>query len=251
VRIVSLTKVVVTQVGSFQQSIKLMEAVHALLVAEGKPASADRIDEARNLLPVVEAEIQEGFPLFHGLAAIGLWSAFEAFAKDLLLDCLENDPAFLKIHSVQKVKVSVARFGAMSEDARHAHILASMAVDIGAEGRPGIAGIERLFREFGLGGSPSDELRACLLELKAVRNALVHRSGVADWRLVQLCPWLGLEPGDAVRISGQMLMMYATSSLVYGTDLTLRLVKHYGLPDRGLTEFVRALEPGVRRTKVP
>jgi hypothetical protein len=248
VRIIKLTNVVVQQVRVYPQSIKLMEAVHALMVVEGESPPTDHVETARDLLPIVEAETKQGFPLFHGLAAIGVWGALEAFADDLLLDCLASDPEFSKVESVQKLKVSVADFGAMSEGARHAYILRALKVEPKTGGSPGLGGIERLFQGFGLVGSPSDELRACLVELNAVRNVLLHRSGVADERLVQLCPWLGLAPGDDVQVLNNMVLMYAISSLVYGTDLTLRLVRRYELPERGLPKFIESLEPGVVRT---
>jgi len=247
-RIVKLTEVVVSQVRVYPQSVKLLEAVENLRVVEGESPETNHVEAARGLLPIVEAETKQGFPLFYGLAAIGISSALEAFADDLLFDYLASDPEFSKVESVQKVKVSIAEFVAMSEGARYAHILRSLKLKSKAEGRPGVGGIESLFGEFDLGGSVSDELRACLAELKAVRNNLLHRSGIADERLVELCPWLGLEPGDDVLVSGDMVVRYATSSIVYGSELTLRLVRRYELPEGTLPKWIEALEPLVVRT---
>ena len=85
------------------------------------------------------------------------------------------------------------------------------------------------FKPFGLSGPVDDNVRRDLFELNQIRNAWVHRSGFADRRLVESCPWLNLKVGDAIRIDHKTTERYYNSVMAYALELIVRNGEYFGV----------------------
>jgi hypothetical protein len=246
-KIVRLTGAAAAETARLPRTIDLMEAVDALKKSQGKPTDPDSIAEAKRVLPLLEAERAQGFPLFHGLAAIGIWSTLEAFIEDLLLGCMMRDAAFADVENVRRLKVPLLEFEGMTTEARKQWIIESLESALGVSRKPGAGKFEPVLGAFGLGGPVDDECRACLVELSAVRNVLAHRNGRADARFISTCPWLDLCSGDEVLVNQRMLTAYGTAAIAYGTGVYRRALVRFGEPTEREDTFLSSL-PVVHRT---
>ena len=62
-----------------------------------------------------------------------------------------------------------------------------------------------------------------------IRNVIVHRASLADRRLVQNCPWLGLKLGDKVLVTHQSLGAYGEALAKYVLTILERACLRYGV----------------------
>lgn len=244
---VQLIGAAVMDAARLPATVELLDAVNDLNKERGQPTNPRRVAYAKSLLPLVEAEAKNGFPLYHGLATIGIWAGLEAFVEDLLIACMTHDGTFSDVPAVRKLKVPLLQFEAMSRDERLVWLLENVSVSLESSVAFGAGRFERLLNVFGLGGAVEAELQACLVELSAVRNVLVHRGGRADIRLVSNCPWLGLHAGDEVRVTQRMLSTYGVSAVRYGTLVYQRVMLRFGGDADREDRFLATL-PKVART---
>jgi hypothetical protein len=101
----------------------------------------------------------------------------------------------------------------------------------GADFKPGAARFEALLEPTQLSGPVPDAIRRTFLELSQLRNCLVHRSGVADSRLIEKCPWLGLSAGQRIRLSAADFRRFYLGALSYVLLLDHRYVAVWNQPD--------------------
>jgi hypothetical protein len=244
---VQLTGAAAMDAARFDWTVNVLDAVNDLRASKGEPTFPEYIAHAKRLMPMVQTERETGFPLFHGLATIGIWAALEAFVEDLLLACMGHDEKFIEVPAVSKLKIPLLAFQAMKpENVRH-WILENVEVGLNSAMAPGVGKLEGALDAFGLGGPVDAELRACLVELHAVRNVLVHRGGRADSRLLANCPWLGFKHGDEVRVDQRMLSMYGLSAIRYGSVVYRRVQVRFGGDPAREDEYLRTI-PDVTRT---
>ena len=143
------------------------------------------------------------------------WNALEDVVDRLALSWLRSDIRSPKSNSVNNVKVSIARFELMSQDERLTYILEQIKRDDKLVKGSGIEKFEGIFRAIGLGGTVEPHIKDKIKELLEVRNAIMHRRGQADEKLVSRCPHLGLEIGDQIIISESMYQEYVDAVAIY------------------------------------
>src|SRR3972149_9971838 len=100
--------------------------------------------------------------------------------------------------------------------------------ELESRNRRGVARLGALLQPFGLAGAVPEDTERILLELYHVRNVLVHRRGVADRKLVQAWPWLGLAPGDQVRVTHEQYARYHGAVAAYALELIVRVAGRFG-----------------------
>jgi hypothetical protein len=168
-------------------------------------------------------ERKAGFPYLNGMAAIRLWTILEVAVEDLALDVLKN-PTPSVSDVLRGLKGPLLEFAAASPDQQAEFLLGELKLTLKATLKSGVGRFEALLSPLGLGGAVDDYVRKALLELSVVRNVLVHRSGIADLRVIASCPWRNWQTGAQVSVSGQDLAMYECAVLWYLTALSLRIV---------------------------
>lgn len=186
-------------------------------------------------------ETEKGYPTYHGLATLALWSVLEAFTEDVCLACLEFKPDVLRddfLTGRVPVKELVAYAG-MSAEARREYLLQQLDRPDQQEPQPsrgkpplnqqepkpshGKRRLERQLKAFGLSVKASGAVNNALCEFYAVRNVLAHRNGRTDRRFVELCPWSGLTEGAELLVSDAKLDYFGKTAMHYATLVTMRV----------------------------
>jgi hypothetical protein len=241
VKTTRLINAAVLELHRFPQSINLMQKVDELRRFKGDDIDDDATKRAEDDAPVIKDETDKGFPFFYGLATVAIWGGLEAFIEDLLALCLENDSSLMSLESVAKIKVSISRFEAMPLEQRRHYIIDTIERDMQSKYKQGVSRFESLLGVFGLGGSVDDNTKRTLLEIAGVRNVLVHRSGIADERLVTTCPWLGIKIGQTVRVDRSTFSRYSLAPPRYAAIVFSRVTSHFGGNPESVDKFIQSL----------
>lgn len=153
-------------------------------------------------------ELDNDLPLIRGQAVVTLWTLLETAVRDVVKAWLVHAPGSVNDRKIAGIKIPLGQFMAMSEDQRLEFLVTEMdrSINVGDDG--GIARQEALLEYLGLAGEIPAQLKADLVELVAVRNVLVHRSGIADARLKKLCPDFDANVGDPIRVTTNMFSRY-------------------------------------------
>jgi hypothetical protein len=176
-----------------------------------------------------QKELDGGFPLLHAHAVVGVWGAFESALEDALVGMLMNEPDLLQKDAFAKFRIPLAQFESLEKEERIRLLVEELERGHGLARKQGIAGFESLLDCVNLSGAVEPEVTRTLWELSNVRNVLIHRASVADRRLVQNCPWMGLKVGDKVVISHTALRTYHDALTEYLTVILRRLCAKYGI----------------------
>ncbi len=130
---------------------------------------------------------------------------------------------------LKKVKGPLVDFLGASDDERAEWLSQELKLVVKITLIKGVGRFEAVFDAIGLGGPVEDEPRRAFLELSEIRNAIVHRGGRADRRLVERCPWLGLEVGGELQVESTRFSSYFLAVHWYVAELAARNVR--GTPD--------------------
>lgn len=178
-------------IGAEEDQDNRAEEKHQLSMAEIRA----RAEFAKN-------EAQRGHPTLHAHALIAQWAALETSVEDLCVAFLVNKPDFLKKDIFAKAKVPLAEFQLLDKEERSRFLLGEVERQ-GAARRYGVDRFETLLEPFELSGPVGDDIKKSLYACHHVRNVLVHRGSIADRRIVEACPWLGLRIGDRLMVTQQ------------------------------------------------
>lgn len=205
--------------------------VQALAKADGKSGEEvhDRLESAKKEAELAHREINDGFPLLHAQTTIALWSALETAIRLFLARWLQNYKQAMEVEAIQKLRVRIVEYERLEGEDRFFYILNRLEQELATPLKTGVKRFELLLEPFGLSGPVDEDVRRNLFELNQVRNVLVHRSGVADRRLVDSCPWLKLKVGEPVKVNHEMTDHYFQSALKYATELIVRIGEHFGV----------------------
>ena len=145
------------------------------------------------LTTFAQKQINRNFATLYAQTLISLWSNLENTLLTFLLSWILNEPTSKEQEQVKNIKVSLAKFGAMSEEERAEFIFDEIKKKRPA---PGITQFEDLFKLFGLPGNVDEVTTRTMFEMFKIRNVFAHRGGIADKKFTTDCPWLGYEKGD-------------------------------------------------------
>jgi len=207
---------------------KIVEVLAKIEKGSAKEAK-DSLESAKKEAELAQREVDEGFPLLHAQAAIALWSALEATVRLFIARWLQNYRQAMEVEIIQRLRVKIGDYERLEDEDRYFYILDRLDQELPAPLKRGITRFESLLAPFGLSGQVDEDVRRNLFELNHVRNSLVHRSGFADRRLINSCPWLKLTVGDRVKVNQEMLQNYFQSVIKYSTELIARIGEHFGV----------------------
>lgn len=161
----------------------------------------------------------------HGLAYIRLCTALEVLVDAVLVAVLSDTDRWDQLPMVSGLKVGkvdVVSLLRSSADQRVRFIAEEIKKGIGAPLKSGIGRFECVLDAVGMSGSVPSKVRDSILQLVEVRNAVVHRGGIADRRLVDKVPGLGFKEGDTIQISRVEFAIASTASIWYILELRRR-----------------------------
>jgi hypothetical protein len=190
--------------------------------------SDDSVAEANRQAELARPEVERDFPLLHAHALLGLWSGLEALVEDSAVAWLLAKPDILQRPEFSKIRIPIGEYRLLAPESQMSYIINEVQRDIRL--MPGITRFERLLNLIGLGGAVSDEeLRKAIYEAQQVRNALAHRGGLADRKLLEACPWLGLKHGQPLHVTHERFLYYRNAIYIYTGDVLNRFRIHEGM----------------------
>ncbi len=215
-------------IGGISLIRELPDLVDPVATTVDKYAGEGTLERTKKEAALADREVREGFPLLHAQATIAVWSSIESTVRLFLAQWLRNEKKAMDVDIVQKLKVRFGEYERLSDEDRSFFIVDRIEQEVVAPLTNGINRFEALLEPFGLSGKVKDEVRRDLFELSHVRNALVHRYGVADKRLAEGCPWLKLTVGDPLRVNHDQTRRYLRAAVQYNIELILRISEYFG-----------------------
>ena len=191
----------------------------------------DNLDKAKAHAGVLAsfAELQQsnGNPYLYGLSSIRLWTLLEALIDELVVEAMK-DPALCDKASLSKLKGPLIEFKSASPDEQAEFLADTLKQAVDAPLKLGIGRFEAILDPVRLGGSVDENVKRTLFELSQVRNCVVHKSGIADRRLIDACPWLNAERGKELRVTDAMFHRYMMAVYWYLFELRGRVDERNG-----------------------
>lgn len=223
-----LAKVVRLSVRGMQMTQSLPKMMEVLRKADGRDLDAEMHRNAVTDAEFIEQERSSGFPVVHGQAILSLWSLLELTVKDLIAVWIKNKPDLLLAPPISNYKIKIGDYLAIDEDERCLFFVDVIERDLGAGVKNGINRFESLLEAVGLTGVTPDKMNQVFFEFGQVRNALAHRGGFVDKKLIDNCPWLDLKIGEAINPNLEMFQRYFCISASYTNLLICRTAMSFG-----------------------
>ncbi|WP_371599469.1 hypothetical protein [Streptomyces sp. NBC_00564] len=214
---------------SLEQSDYVKWLTESSLIPEDEKPTAQSIADIELRVRVAQKEKENDFPLLHGHTLMGIWGALEACVEDLCVAYMQAYPAVLDEPGLARVSVPFAEFRKLSEVEKLRYLVSEVQQRKKTGLRIGIKVFEDLLESLGLDGEVHPYIRETLYEAQQVRNALAHRGGVADQRLCEACPNLGLSAGDRIKISQEKLGKITNAMRGYIVTVMNRIFCLHGL----------------------
>jgi len=197
-------------------SIKGMETF--LKLSEGwKQRNPEALEKRRVDLSIVNRENGHGFPGLHARHTVSLWNMLDVTLSESLVQLFIADSAALELPAFDKLKFSVAQYRDMSRTQLMRFAVTELKQHYSSPYRfnKGVRVYERIYKELGIESNIPKEIDKLLIELRAMRNVIVHNMAIADERLVQVCPWLKLEVNAPAIVTAPQYREYKNASLSY------------------------------------
>lgn len=225
-----LTQVLRLSIGGIHMLRGRHQALKVLAEVDGKLEDVkEELLRAEKDKELAQREVENDFPLLHEQATIALWSSLEALVRSFLAKWLANVPAAWQSEAVKKLKVKLGDYEALEPQERCLWIVDLVDQEVSGPLRSGITRFESLLQPFGLAGPVDEGCQKALYELSQVRHALVHRSGIADKKFVDACPWVGAVPGSPLVVTHRMWRSYNESLAHYVLEIIQRVRVHFGV----------------------
>jgi hypothetical protein len=189
---------------------------------------AEKLQAAERDAEWVQKEALNGFPILHAHSTIALWSILHVTSEDLAIAWLEHTPEAWQIDEAQRIKVPIATYNALEGRDRVRFVVQELAHSRGSGHRSGASALDTVLNLFGLAPPIGQNLRQALHELHQVRNVLVHCGGVADHKLVQECPWLGLQQGETISVPHSLWAWYHLAAERYAERMMNAVILRFG-----------------------
>ncbi|PMS38049.1 hypothetical protein [Trinickia symbiotica] len=180
---------------------------------------AEAVERAREMENLAAREVSGDFPLLHSASTVLVWGALEAAFRDFLVRWFVVYPSSRTASEFNNVRVRISEYEALSGEDRMRYLVGHLEREFAAALKPGVGRFECLLKPFGIFPKITDAQRRTLCELAAVRNVIVHRAGIADSRLLELCPWLDIEVDRHLVVGRRMFLGYVEAANAYATSL--------------------------------
>lgn len=199
----------------------------------GKHDSKEKLRLAKKEMELAQREVEYDFPLLHEQATIALWSSLEALIRSLVAGCLANETSTWQLDSISRLQVRLGEYESLDHLEKCLWITDLLDQSTSAPNKSGINRFEKLLQPFNLHGSFDDKYSKSLYELHQIRNALVHRNGIVDRKLVSSCSWLDFKLGQQILISHEMWDKYQESLGKYVIAIAKRTKEQFGRESKG------------------
>lgn len=229
------------------ETIDLQCRIAEVLNEKSQYESEDHLNAAKQYALKVaefsEGQRKKGSPYLYSLCAVRLWALTEALVDELVVHSLLTPSKCSDQTLLAKLKGPLIEFRAASPDEQAEFLSETLKQLVDAPLKQGAGKFEALLAPVGLSGEINDEIRRTLYELSQVRNIIVHKSGRADRRVVDACPWLDLKRGDSLHVTFKMFNCYRLSVYWYLVAIRKRVNARYDTRGEiNLDEILREIE---------
>lgn len=186
-------------------------AMKVLAEVEGKlddPATSKHLEQTERQAALATTEVEDDYPVLHGLAVVALWSWLEHFVKRLVALWVMNRPGALNAPAIQRLRVRLGDYLQLERDEQANFLVDLLEQEQGSPLKRGVIRFDSLLEPFELNCGLPEGCAQTLFELQQIRNVVAHRNGRADKRLLSECPWLKVDLNEPVKISRRMLDAY-------------------------------------------
>lgn len=171
---------------------------------------------------MAEKLAENDFALANSHTLVSLWAGIESCVEDTVVLALINDEKTvdavrrevrLRGHSSGLLEEPEARraFRALERTARQTNSV--------LETYDWCLSLLEVYR------IPGSDLSDSLTEINALRNSIMHNTGIADERTVRSAPTLNLKPGDQIRLSRDELRSYYDSMSSFVQEVLKGVIK--------------------------
>jgi hypothetical protein len=162
-------------------------------------------------------EVEDRFPFMHTQALVSLWSYAEDCLYGTLVNWIANEPTALQKDHVEdkvlKIKIDLAMYETLDRMGRAEYLVDQLK----PVSQRGVNQFENLLEAFKFKGNVEKDVKDTIYEMQQVRNVVAHRSGLADKKLLDTCPWLGdkYQIGDPVQVTFEDFDRYSAAIKSY------------------------------------
>jgi hypothetical protein len=182
----------------------------------------EAIERGKKLEEFAKVEVQNNFPFLLNLASVNLWGIIEATVDDLGSILITSWPECRDSETVRRIRGPLIEFASASESEQAEYLLSELKRSVNASLKLGIDRFESILNCLCLGGSVHELVKELFFELSQIRNIVVHNVGKADKKIVESCPWLGLQIGQDVKTDHPHFMTYMGAADWYFLELQCR-----------------------------
>jgi hypothetical protein len=208
----------------------VIESLRSFPEGKGERGESQRLKRATELAELAKEEVANRYPLLFAHTLVAVWGAVDALIDDVLVTWFLNEPQLLNKEDLSGIRVPLGKYESLDKKERMGLLVDELKRKKEARFKPGVAGFEELLGVIDLAGSLDAEMKRTLVEVRAVRNVLVHNAGVVDRRLVESCPWESWKIGGKVAMPVERYGRYHQAVNDYILTLINRVRAGVGLP---------------------
>lgn len=199
-----------TMDGNALACIRLMR----MASREAAPAGFGTPESALEDMAAMESFVARDIPLANGHALVGLWGAFEAWAKDVVVArvaLMESAPLPDNVANLALRSGTTIALSDVLKD--HATSLTQGVISViedAARGKSGLGCIEARLSPLGVSVAVSKETRDAFYYAEKIRHLYAHRAGIVDAKFLAECPTLAVVEGKRYLVSAQDMDQYVS-----------------------------------------
>lgn len=223
---------------ALSQATKAVESIdlqHRIATALNEPPpyeSETELERAKaraiRTAQFAEAQRANGSPYLFSLCSVRLWALMEALADELVVESLQKPQECPDQAILAKLKGPLIEFRSAPPDEQAEFLSETLKQTVDASLKLGVGRFEVLLAPLGFSGEVHDTIRKILYELSQIRNIIVHKSGKADRRIIDACPWLNLNRGETIHVTAEMFGRYLMAAYWYVVEIRGRVDERRG-----------------------
>lgn len=229
-RLLKVCSIGLTAIANLNTTKEHFRRVKSMAVERGRSAEiiGPELDDRFNALELARDEKAAGFRTLFAMGVVKLTSILETAVTDFMAGMLCVKPELRRVEAITRLKGSLVEFAALEYADQAEYLVEALQLELKTTFKLGVGKFESLLGAIGLGGNVDEAVKRLLLELFETRNAIVHREGRADKKLVKNCPWLDYRVGDPIRVIEEQFSRYAMAAGWYVFELEGRMHEAHG-----------------------
>lgn len=219
-----LLRISLGSIGAYDKYLDLVKALDKLEKIDLEQAdNGEKVSRIEEDVEFTREEAIKGFPTLHAQSTVVSWAALETLIEDVSISWLLTFPSTLTNEVFSKVKVPLAQYESQSREERMNFLLKEVIRQKNADLKIGINRFETVLECLGLSGPVEPDIKDAIFEFSQVRNLIVHRTCVVDYRFKASCPWIDVPVGETLDITGGMYQRYNAASMTYAKNIVDRI----------------------------